>query len=233
MTQRTATRRQLFGSAAAVVAASAGVAAAALRAGRTSAGSLGVAGAANVDEPAVRLSATTTSTTTPTTTPTGIVPIRRPTAGTLRFPIDPLPDCHLLDNFGDCRSGGTRAHLGIDIVATRGRDVYAVRPGVLRDSFDNTGTAGYGWTLAGDDAVTYRYMHLDRFAPGLLPGARVTEGQVIGYAGSTGNDTYDNVHLHFEVRIDGTWVDPLPLLIVPAQADIGAPLKGCLGLVNR
>jgi murein DD-endopeptidase MepM/ murein hydrolase activator NlpD len=232
MIQRTATRRQLLGSAAAVVAAGAGVAAAALRAGRTSAGSFGVAAAATVDERAVRLAATTT--TPPTTSATtSTVPIRRPSAGTLRFPIDPLPDCDVLDNFGDCRSGGSRAHLGIDIIATRGRDVWAVRPGLLRDRFDNTGTAGYGWTLAGDDGVTYRYMHLDGFAPGLLPGARVIEGQVIGYVGSTGNDTYDNVHLHFEVRIDGTWVDPLPLLIVPPQADVGAPLKGCLALVNR
>jgi murein DD-endopeptidase MepM/ murein hydrolase activator NlpD len=228
MIQRTATRRQLLGSAAAFVAAGAGVVAAALRAGRTSAAVVG--GAATVDERAVRLSATTTTTTNPATTST--VPIRRPSAGTLRFPLDPLPDCHVLDNFGDCRSGGDRAHVGIDIMATRGRHVYAVRSGLLRASFDDTGSAWYGWTLAGDDGVTYRYMHLDGFPAGLVVGARVVEGQVIGYAGSTGNDTPDNVHLHFEVRIDGVWVDPLPLVILPAQATLGPPLKGCIGLVN-
>jgi peptidoglycan LD-endopeptidase LytH len=226
MTQPTSNRRQLLGSIAAAV-TTAAVAAATIasdRARRTTAASPTLA-AATVDERAVRLAVTTT-----TTPPT--VPTRPPAKGTLRFPIDPRPDCDVLDNFGDCRSDGTRAHLGVDIMATRGREIYAVRSGVLSDWFENTGTAGFGWTLRGDDGVVYRYMHLDGFAPGLVPATRVTEGQLVGFVGSTGNDSNDNVHLHFEVRIDGLWVDPLPLLALPPEARVGPPLKDCIGLVN-
>jgi peptidoglycan LD-endopeptidase LytH len=221
MTQPTSSRRQLFGTIAAAVTTLAAAAATigTERTPRTSAATP-TFGPATVDERAVRLAATTTTT----------VPKRPPSSGTLRFPIDPRPDCNVLDNFGDCR--GDHAHVGIDVMATRGREIYAVRSGVLVGQFDNTGTAGYGWTLRGDDGVVYRYMHLDGFAPGLLKDARVVEGQLLGFVGSTGNDTYDNVHLHFEVRIDGRWVDPLPLLALPPEASVGPPLKGCLGLVN-
>lgn len=150
----------------------------------------------------------------------------QPPDGKLAFPIDPEPRCYILDNFGDCR--GTRQHIGIDIMASKGQTVYAVADGQLTQQYLDTGSAGYGWTLQDADGNRYRYFHLDSFEPGLKIASRVTFGQVLGYVGSTGTNSDDNNHLHFEVHRDGVAVDPLPLLVRPPGVSIGPPLKGCL-----
>jgi murein DD-endopeptidase MepM/ murein hydrolase activator NlpD len=215
MRHPSATRRELLGSVAGAL-GSLAAAAVATRAGigRLDAASSTVDRGATVDAAARR-----------------IPPPAKPTRGTLRFPTDPAAKTYVLDNFGDCRGGSSRAHLGIDILGERGRAVYAVRPGVLTSSWDGTGTAGLGWTLLGDDDVTYRYQHLDALTADLRVGSRVPDGAVIGVMGSTGNDTSENVHLHFEVKFGETWVDPLPLLALAPTATVSAPLKTCLGLL--
>jgi murein DD-endopeptidase MepM/ murein hydrolase activator NlpD len=71
------------------------------------------------------------------------------------------------------------------------------------------GTAGgYGRLVEirhGDGLMT-RYAHLRGFAPGIRAGARVGQGQVIGYVGKTGLAT--GPHLHFEFRVNGVARDP-------------------------
>jgi peptidoglycan LD-endopeptidase LytH len=164
--------------------------------------------------------------------------LEKPPRGKIAFPIDPRAQSYVLDNFGDCRGGGSRAHIGVDIMSERGAEVYAVEAGTLVHVFTNTGTAGWGWALRTRDDVTYRYFHLDRLADGLVQGDTVKFGAVIGYVGSTGNFTYDddgdrvedrdNVHLHFEY-----WpklslsADPLPLFDIPDGISTGPPLKSC------
>jgi len=136
-------------------------------------------------------------------------------AGELLFPVDPGPDCYVLDNFGDGRDAGSRLHEGIDIMGSAGRPVYAVAGGTLTKRYTNTGTAGWGWTLY--DAATkttYKYYHLTEDPNGLAESDVVEAGDVIGYVGSSGTSSDTNFHLHFEVRPGNVAVDPLPLVSI-------------------
>ena len=138
--------------------------------------------------------------------------------GKLMFPVDADKDCYVLDNFGDGRDAETRLHEGIDILGSAGREVYAVADGTLTKRYTNTGTAGWGWTLydAGTK-TTFKYYHLAEDAHGLVQGATVKAGDVIGYVGSSGTSGETNFHLHFEVRPGNVAVDPLPLLFIDTK----------------
>jgi murein DD-endopeptidase MepM/ murein hydrolase activator NlpD len=98
-----------------------------------------------------------------------------------------------------------RDHQGIDYAAGTGSPVMSVGDGqVVRAG--NAG--GYGRLVEirhGDGLIT-RYAHLRGFAPGIRAGARVSQGQVIGYVGKTGLAT--GPHLHFEFRVNGMARDP-------------------------
>jgi murein DD-endopeptidase MepM/ murein hydrolase activator NlpD len=143
------------------------------------------------------------------------------TSGTgLLFPIDPSPRCLVFNNFGAfSKTYGGGGHQGVDIGADLGQEVYAVEDGVLeRRTVDEPGSAaGNGWVMAGDSGTQFRYYHLAAFAEGLEDGDRVSEGDVIGYVGDTGNASPGGWHLHFEVRPapDHQPVDPVPLLDTP------------------
>ncbi len=135
------------------------------------------------------------------------------------FPIDPSPVCEVLNNFGGySKAFGSGGHQGVDIGATLGQEVYAVEDGILTSLFGGS-SSGIGWELWSDTDTKYRYYHLDAVADGLAVGDRVTERQVIGYVGDTGNATPGGWHLHFELRPGpdpySTPVDPVPLLDIP------------------
>ena len=59
------------------------------------------------------------------------------------------------------------------------------------------------------------YAHLSRFAAGIKPGARVSQGNVVGYVGMTGWAT--GPHLHYEFRVDNVQKDPLMIALPNAQ----------------
>jgi hypothetical protein len=59
------------------------------------------------------------------------------------------------------------------------------------------------------------YLHLSRYGKGVRKGARVRQGQVIGYVGSSGLST--GPHLDYRVQLNGRWIDPLSLKNTPAQ----------------
>ncbi len=153
------------------------------------------------------------------------------------FPVDPTARSFVLDNFADCRSGGSRAHIGTDIISQRGAVVYAVADGTLSGQWHNISTAGFGWQLTAADGRRFRYFHLDRFAPGLARGDRVRRGDVIGYVGSTGNfiwvdgqqvEDRNNIHLHFEVHPPGLKaINPMSVMDVPSRIGIGRRLNAC------
>ena len=111
---------------------------------------------------------------------------------------------------------GSTNHMGIDIAAASGTPIYAAASGVIvvRQWSDSAGyyiQISHG-TINGE-ALETQYMHQSRFAPGLSVGDRVTKGQLIGYVGSTGNST--GPHLHFGVKSDGQYVDPLDYVSEP------------------
>jgi murein DD-endopeptidase MepM/ murein hydrolase activator NlpD len=97
-----------------------------------------------------------------------------------------------------------RMHDGVDIAAPVGAQIHATAAGVV----SRTGlSASYGRFVEVNhgDGVTSFYAHMSRTA-GLQPGAKVTEGEVLGYVGSTGHST--GPHLHFEIRKDGEPLNP-------------------------
>jgi murein DD-endopeptidase MepM/ murein hydrolase activator NlpD len=96
--------------------------------------------------------------------------------------------------------GITRRHQGTDYAASPGTPVMAAGDGVVL----RAGRAGgYGnlIELRHRNGITTRYGHLRSFARGIRSGARVSQGQTIGYVGSTG--LASGPHLHYEFRVNG------------------------------
>jgi murein DD-endopeptidase MepM/ murein hydrolase activator NlpD len=101
--------------------------------------------------------------------------------------------------------GITRRHQGTDYAASPGTPVMAAGDGVVL----RAGRAGgYGnlIELRHRNGITTRYGHLRGFARGVRGGARVSQGQTIGYVGSTG--LASGPHLHYEFRVNGVAKDP-------------------------
>jgi murein DD-endopeptidase MepM/ murein hydrolase activator NlpD len=101
----------------------------------------------------------------------------------------------------------TRNHNGIDIAAPKGTRVRAAAKGVVSFSGE---MRGYGKLVCIDHGygVETWYAHLNRRK--VKRGRRVDRGDIIGRVGSTGNASAP--HLHYEVRINGEPVDPMPFL---------------------
>ena len=102
--------------------------------------------------------------------------------------------------------GTHRAHLGVDYGAPTGTPVIAVANGTLV-SAARSGGSGNMVRLHHTNGYETYYLHLSRFAKGMRPGARVMQGQVVGYVGSTGLAT--GPHLDYRLRKNGTFVNPL------------------------
>ena len=131
--------------------------------------------------------------------------------------------------------GRAAMHPGIDLAGPMGTPVYATADGIVGRSEWNSG--GYGNLVEIDhgQGIQTRYGHLSqRIAQ---PGQRIHRGDLIGLMGSTGRST--GSHLHYEVRIDGRAVNPVPFLqasstfiamqrgtAITAPAAIGGPVGG-------
>jgi murein DD-endopeptidase MepM/ murein hydrolase activator NlpD len=104
--------------------------------------------------------------------------------------------------------GRAAMHGGIDLAGPLGTPVYATADGVISRSEWNNG--GYGNLVEIDhgQGIQTRYGHLSRLIA--QPGQRVHRGDLIGLMGSTGRST--GSHLHYEVRIDGRAVNPIPFM---------------------
>ncbi|WP_020655846.1 M23 family metallopeptidase [Massilia niastensis] len=102
-------------------------------------------------------------------------------------------------------SGKWKAHKGVDYAAATGTPIRAAGDGTV--DFSGNGN-GYGNMIVLKHWANYStaYAHMSRIAPGMRKGAKVSQGQVIGYVGSTGWST--GAHLHYEFRVGGEAKDP-------------------------
>ena len=107
-----------------------------------------------------------------------------------------------------------RPHTGVDYAAPKGTHVHAVADGTV---------VFKGWGGGGGNTVKIKhpgglmtaYLHLSGYAKGIVQGARVSQGQLIGYVGSTGAST--GPHLDYRVWRNGTPIDPLKIPQEPAE----------------
>ena len=145
--------------------------------------------------------------------------------------------------FGACRDGCSRLHEGVDLLAPKMAPVYAAAEATV------------GWLgsrccsvfLRHDDGWESWYIHLNNDSPGtddglgwgiaegIVPGARVSAGQLIGWVGDSGNAEDSAPHLHFELHAPGgVPVDPFPALLAAQSGEVctverPAPLEAVLG----
>jgi murein DD-endopeptidase MepM/ murein hydrolase activator NlpD len=99
-----------------------------------------------------------------------------------------------------------RPHLGVDYAAPIGTPIRAVGDGTVEFAA-YSGGGGNVIKIRHNSVYQSAYKHLSRFAKGIRRGAKVQQGQTIGYVGSTGLST--GPHLHYEFYVNGSFVDPL------------------------
>ncbi len=107
-----------------------------------------------------------------------------------------------------------RPHYGVDYAAAKGTPVVTIGDGTIVER-GFKGGGGNTVKIKHNTVYTTHYLHLAGFAKGIVPGARVRQGEVIGYVGSTGLAT--GPHLDFRVYKNGTPTDPLKLDIPPGE----------------
>jgi murein DD-endopeptidase MepM/ murein hydrolase activator NlpD len=138
----------------------------------------------------------------------------------------PLSDGIMRSNFGVRRHpilGYMKMHTGVDWAAPLGTPIFASGNGVI----DRIGwESGYGKYIKIRHANGYEtaYGHMTAFARGMEEGARVRQGQVIGFVGSTGLST--GAHLHYEILVNGRFVDPMRIRLPRGRSLEGGMLAG-------
>lgn len=123
--------------------------------------------------------------------------------GSLIWPTD---STYITSNFGNRdapTAGASTNHQGLDIGAAAGTPIYAAASGTIEVATSNNSYGNYVMVNHGSGTTTV-YAHMESMT--VSSGQYVTQGQIIGYVGSTGITT--GPHLHYEVRVDGSRVDP-------------------------
>ena len=120
----------------------------------------------------------------------------------------PLDGCYTITSFFGPRkhpiTGVAGNHGGTDVRASYGTPIKAARGGTVMTSTYNSSYGNYVVVLH-DNGESTLYAHMSKRA--VSEGATVTQGQTVGYVGSTGSSTGN--HLHYEIRVNGTRVDAL------------------------
>ncbi len=124
----------------------------------------------------------------------------------------------------------SKMHTGVDFGAPTGTPIRAAGSGVV----DLAGRHGaYGNTIVLKHGAKYKtlYAHMSRLAAGIRSGARVNQGQIIGYVGTTGRST--GPHLHYEVRVNDRPVNPSAIRAAGGKQLAGKDLQNFRALKTR
>lgn len=105
-------------------------------------------------------------------------------------------------------------HTGVDYAAPKGTPVMTIGDGVVT-SVRYEGAGGNVVRIRHNSVYSTAYLHLSGYAPGIKAGKRVSQGDVIGYVGSTGRST--GPHLDFRVWKNGSPINPLKMQSPPAE----------------
>nr|WP_272212753.1 M23 family metallopeptidase [Marinicella sp. W31]MDC2878668.1 M23 family metallopeptidase [Marinicella sp. W31] len=138
---------------------------------------------------------------------------------------NPVPNGKFTSGFGMRRHPVlkyARMHSGVDWAARTGTPIIAAGDGIVEKA--GWSSSGYGNQTIIRHANGYEtsYNHQSKIAPAVKEGARVKQGQLIGYVGATGLVT--GPHLHYEVMVNGTKVDPMKIRFPNSDALDGANL---------
>lgn len=121
----------------------------------------------------------------------------------------PLPGKNLTDTWGAARSQG-RSHEGIDIFAERGTPIQSTTQGIVSKVGENN-LGGRVVVVVGPGGAGHYYAHLEDYAD-IAPNDWVNQGDIIGYVGDSGNAKGTPPHVHYGIYINGSAVNPYPLL---------------------
>jgi murein DD-endopeptidase MepM/ murein hydrolase activator NlpD len=144
----------------------------------------------------------------------------------LMVPVAGIRPERIPDSFYDAR-GSSRRHNAVDILAPRGTPVLSADDGRVLKLRSNAAGGITVYAVDPSEHFVYYYAHLDHYRDGLVEGAPLAKGEVIGYVGTTGNAPPDTPHLHFQVMLmspdpkrywDGVPVDPKPFLALDGRA---------------
>ena len=122
---------------------------------------------------------------------------------------NPLPKQHLTDTWGAARSQG-RSHEGIDIFAKRGTPIQATTQGIVSKVGEDA-LGGHVVMIIGPGGAGHYYAHLEEYAD-ISANDWVNTGDIIGYVGDSGNAKGTPPHVHYGIYINGSAVNPYPLL---------------------
>lgn len=125
--------------------------------------------------------------------------------------IEPVSGYSITSAFGYRKAptaGASTYHQGIDMACPTGTPIYATRAGTVTKASYQAGGAGYYVSISHGDGFASIYMHMTRYV--VSNGQTVSQGQLIGYVGSTGVST--GPHLHFGISYGGTYVNPMAYL---------------------
>jgi murein DD-endopeptidase MepM/ murein hydrolase activator NlpD len=120
----------------------------------------------------------------------------------------PVSGARLTSGFGMRRHpllGYSKMHAGVDFGAPYGTPIRAAGSGTIEKAGRN-GAYGIVVEIKHNNKYETLYAHMSKLAAGIRRGARVNQGQIIGYVGSTGRST--GPHLHYEVRVNDRPVNP-------------------------